>query len=232
MCLIIAKKKRTPYNHDFIAECIRESAIINNDGFGYAVKNEKGIYLSKAQDTYEDLIDELKQANIKDNEELIIHLRKSSSENTKSTINTQPFIIDCDENVHTNFTQFTTTKDVFCHNGFLSRFADYYLNKHFSDTYLFNSTLLGKYSHETDIFILTYFRIVKGIKPIRFIDPYYFAVDSKEVLTRNKFAFLRQKHDLTLLGDFHQNNGFYFSNKSYEKKVKDERENIEVYENI
>lgn len=143
MCIIIAKEKGKQYNEAELISAIDVAKIHNSDGAGFAFKrgNSETIYLSKGYLTYyENMLDRLRELNITEDDELIVHLRYATAGNVDSA-NCHPFVVSSnDELVKSD--EIETNLPVMAHNG---TFYDYsYTKDENSDTVNFIKEFASK----------------------------------------------------------------------------------------
>jgi len=122
MCLIIRKKPSFKYDQEFITKCIKNSAVKNNGGFGFAIRYEKHILVKKGYKSTDSFIRALKYISEKedlDKRELLIHLRNASPGTGTNLETTHPIIANDEEN---GKKRNETTNAVFVHNGYLNGF--------------------------------------------------------------------------------------------------------------
>ena len=77
MCLAILAPKGVSKNKKILFDAIENAAFTNDDGMGYAFKRNstKKVYISKGYTEVDKIIESIKSKNLKDEDELIVHLR-------------------------------------------------------------------------------------------------------------------------------------------------------------
>lgn len=201
MCLIaIAGKDKDKYSKEFINGLITAS-ITNSDGIGFAYKKDKTkeVYISKGYKTINKALAAMRKKKIGKKDELIVHLRIGN----RGEVNTDmchPFVI---ANNATDILQNKTivNQPVMAHNG---TFYNYGLNSKYSDTFHFILEFLSK-SKIMDILEdnLEFFKDIFSIK-----------------LSTNRLVFLfpNSETNFIKIGDWVSENGYFYSNKSFEDR--------------
>lgn len=198
MCLILAAKSGTQKYSDFFLNSIRIGSVKNTDGIGYAFKKakQKKIWISKGFKDVEKFIKVLKQRHLKDEDELIVHLR-IGNRGAKTDEMNHPFVVSENSDVIVHNNEYTTLP-IMTHNGTFYRYSDH--NSNFSDTFFFIRDFMSLPE------MLTFLKR----------DSILFAKTLEPILTTNKLAFIfPDETPLTILGDFKSIDGYYFSNDSY-----------------
>ena len=203
MCLIAVAPKGTQKYSEFFLDGIRQAATTNTDGIGYTFKRDaekSRVWISKGFKDVEKFIKALKNKRLRDNDELIVHLR-IGNKGAKSIEMNHPFVLSSiQEEILTNDTYIKGS--TMCHNGTLFDYSKH--NSDFSDTYFFVKDFMS----------------VPEIQNFLKRDSKQFAVVFKEILKTSRFAFLwNGNYPLTTLGEFKEKDGYYFSNESYKKRV-------------
>jgi len=139
MCIIIAKKRGVEYGD--ISESIRESAYFNSDGGGFALKRdgEQIIMLDKGFFDAEVLIKKLETLKIKENDELMIHLR-FATHGPANMRNCHPFVVHHDRE-EARLISGMVEDMVVTHNGVLNKYT--FDTDVVSDTCNFVTKLMG-----------------------------------------------------------------------------------------
>lgn len=167
-------------------------------GFAYKKNGESKIYLSKAFFNIDAFITAIKDSNLTEDDELIIHHRIATS-GTDAKRNTHPFIVTSDFDEMTK-TEALTDKPVMAHNGMFSNYSDK-VDKTFNDT-----------AHWIQIWPANpYFLEMIKNHTQKFIDEY--GIFSS--LWSNKLAFLFPDRDLLTIGNFIEDKGYLHSNGGY-----------------
>lgn len=199
MCLISISPKGTDKYSEFFLKALKTGSISNTDGMGFAYKkhNEERIFISKGYFTIKTLTDALKECNLEENDELIVHQRIGTSGKVDAE-NCHPFVIsDKQEEIIT--TDGFIEKPIVAHNGI---FYDFSI-KHsiFSDTYHFVHLMLS-YPHISNFLK----EDVEGFENL---------LNTLGILSNNKLALLYPDKGLVVTSGFTSDNGYLFSNKGY-----------------
>lgn len=202
MCLIIGAKKGTSKNSDFLFEAIEKASLTNKDGIGYAFKknNQNKIWISKGFQDVDKFIKTLKKHHLKDEDELIVHLR-IGNKGAKSVEMNHPFVISSNADTILSNAEYVN-HPVLVHNGTLYDYSIH--SSEFSDTFFFTKDFMS----------------VPEITSLLKRDCKEFSRVFKEIIKMNKLAFIfPDETPLTILGNFIEDEGYLFSNDSYKKKV-------------
>jgi predicted glutamine amidotransferase len=208
MCLIVLKKKGVPLDASFLFRGLKQSAIRNSSGCGYAYKRDNKIALSKGHESVDEMIEELKRVGIRKSDELLVHLRNPSPYTGAAKPELcHPFVVTSNKE-ELDRKRYYGSKSVFAHNGkidsdILYNSTDVYTS---SDSYLFVKHVLSS-PHFVDIMHLLY-RNKNTNKTY------------KKLFGTNKFAILRPKYSASTFGDFVEDRNLLFSNDSYKSEVK------------
>lgn len=200
MCLVSVCPKGTKKNTEEVYAFIRQGAQSNSSGSGFMFKRngENTITVDKGYFVIESLIKALKEYDLQEDDELVIHHRIPTSGNVNN-LNCHPFVIS---QIHEEVVMLkgNIDKPVLAHNGVFSSIKEYEaLNTEFSDTYAFaryvmaDTNLLSMFNNNRDLFNLLI----------------------KDVLSYNKVAILSPDKDVTLLGRWEECNGYKHSNTGY-----------------
>jgi hypothetical protein len=150
MCIIIAKPAGQKFNMVELEKSVENAKKHNSHGGGYAIKREgeTTIKLIKGFIYPEIMLEHLELEDIKLNDEVMIHLRFSTSGLT-NTANCHPFIVstDIDEIVQDDV---VTNKPVIAHNGTFINYSD--AKSVHSDTVHFVKDFLAIDGTLTDIY--------------------------------------------------------------------------------
>ena len=221
MCIIIAKKKGVPYNREELRQSLAVAAVRNEDGAGFVIKratNKRGkysfsngdkkfpIFLSKGYfDTSEDFVNDhsyflnkIDKENIQDDDELIVHLRYTTSGMTTPTM-CHPFCVP-----PRGQERFLDMVDLFCelpvfaHNG--TFYKAMYTREHGSDSYLMAKNYFSDFNALKDL--------------LDFEDDQDNGV-FKWFMEHNKLAFITAERDMVLLGEFIEEGSYHYSNSYY-----------------
>lgn len=213
MCLIIFKKSTSKYDHEYISQCIKNSSVKNNSGFGFAVKNKEDIFVAKGYKNTKSFLKALEYYYRKgffDGKDLVIHLRNASPNTSISLKTTHPIISDKKENLEKKV---YTKNSVVVHNGFISDFrwdlnschSYHKKDEDTSDTVLFTEKYL---SRENDFLFMNY--MIKNYSS-RF-DVFY------KMYTGNKMIIMKAGYTTLKINNFIESKshkGYLFSNDSY-----------------
>lgn len=206
MCLITVCPKGTNKNMEAIESFIDRGMSSNNQGSGFAYKRngQNEIVLSKGYFDRNDLKKALIEANLNENDELIIHHRIATSGKDR-LLNTHPFIIDFDFEEITKVYK-VTDKPVMAHNGVFAGYGEK-IDDNFNDTvhwihvWLSNPQILNLLKNNPEDFVKRYDKVAS--------------------ISYNKLAFLFPDRDLLTIGAFIEDNGYLHSNGGYKEYVYD-----------
>lgn len=196
MCVILLAPKGTDKKSEFLYNAIRTGAITNTDGIGIMYKEGDAIYVDKGYKDAEETIEALNNLSLS-NEfgELAIHLRIGN----KGHVNSQmchPFICSTDDDetmlLHTN-----TNKPTLMHNG---TFIGLDLPTGKSDTFVFANKIMSDTNVQNLFHSNT--ELFKDI------------VKSTLGLSR-LLVFYPDERDHVKIGNWIEDNGYYFSNETY-----------------
>lgn len=135
MCLIAVSPKGTQKYSEFFLNGIRKAAVTNTDGIGYSFKRSGSnrVWIAKGFKDVEKFITCLKHKRLKDNDELVVHLR-IGNKGAKNTDMNHPFVLsNKPDEILTNDSYVNAI--TMCHNGTFYDYGDY--NSIFSDTFFF-----------------------------------------------------------------------------------------------
>lgn len=213
MCLIaIAPEGKDKYNEWFLDGLVLAQKE-NSDGIGYAYKKfgENGIYYNKGRNKkILDVIAELKSFNLTEKDELIVHLRRTTS--VKDDKNCHPYILTAVDEAIDGVGYTKGFRPALFHNGYFTNFVD--PSKDHSDTYMFtrlfmrNPDLIKLLQKDKDTFMHCFGSIIKS----------------------NKLAFIfpETANKIITIGDFIEENGYIFSNFSYRTNKVDTRKSSPI----
>ena len=202
MCIIIAKKTGIIYDKEIIEKNVSNAWDNNPDGAGIAFKkkNEDKILITKGIFSLDKLLVVLKTLDIEKEDELIIHLRISTS-GLVDKRNTHPFVITNDLEEITDFQVQYVKKPILAHNGIFSKFTR--TQSIYNDTVWFIKDFLSfKY---INLFLQ------EDIKNFEFL--------FSAILGDNKLALLYPDNDMQIVNKdtFIEENGILYSNGSFRK---------------
>jgi hypothetical protein len=212
MCLIIFKEAHKEYDHGFITNSIKNSAVKNQSGFGFAVKNEKDVLVKKGFKNVNSFIKSLSWYNTKGffkGKEVLIHLRNSSMGTATNLITTHPIIANEKEN---NEIKINTKKSVLVHNGFISSLR----NAGDSD------------SSDTLEFVKKFLMVPNGFEFMSYMNRHWESKFSNffDIWTGfssgNKIIVMKAGCDTLRKGVFEEERGMLFSNTSYKDTFPEE----------
>ena len=202
MCLITVCPKGTSKYSDMLVEALKTAATTNTDGMGFMYKKHttKKVFLSKGYKTIEGLIKSLKSHRLKDNDELVIHQR-IGNKGAKNEDMCHPFIVtDIDEQIVKNHTY--SDFPTMVHNGTFHSYSKN--NSDFSDTFFF----IRDFIYRPELLLL-----LKN-------DLDFFKKIFTNTLQQNRLCFLFPNEDTELIkiGEYKEDEGYFFSNESYKNK--------------
>ena len=196
MCVIVAKQKgATLPTKEILKNCFEN----NSDGCGFMYESKGHVIIHKGFMNFNEFYKSVKRAyktkNLKD-KNLVMHFRIGTSGGIKVTT-THPFPVTNDTN---ELEKLQTTCDLgMVHNGIISDYA--YKDNKFSDTQNYIRDFVYPLYNLNKKF-LSHASIVKIL----------------EKSSGSKLCFLDKDDNLTLVGDFIEENGVYYSNDSYSYK--------------
>lgn len=209
MCLLILKPSGIVYDHNFIKWSVNNGISFNRDGIGGAVRKQlsntlmmnKGFFNNNVEYFYEWLL----RADIKPEDELMIHLRQGTA-GQKSTYNQHPYILGEDSTLNMMKEAVLTLESdnvetgVFAHNGIFWRDTYYDFDTKLSDSYNWAQTNFGTKSEinqlKTDPNILKTGTIASEI-------------------IGQKVCFMFPDREMIREGNFISDRGVLFSNQGY-----------------
>lgn len=212
MCLISILPKGTAKYSDKVTEFIENGFYANSSGSGFMYKKngENFVYIKKGYFNLEKLLADLKEANLKDDDELVIHHRIRTS-GLSNNLNTHPFVVS------TNHDEVITLdgkvdKPCLAHNGVFS--VDKYekLNPNFSDTYAFTRYIMA------NVNVLNLFKTEDEI----------FETIADKFIGYNKIVLLFPDRDLVTYGRFEEDEGYLHSNDGYKNRYVRNRGGVET----
>lgn len=200
MCLVSVCPKGTKKYTEEVENFIRAGFHSNLQGSGFMFKRhgETTITIKKGFFNLQALYDALEAADLKDEDELVIHHRVSTGGQISGP-NCHPFVLS---SIHEEvcMTDGVTEKACLAHNGVFRCIDKYEVkNPNFSDTYAFsryilsNPNILKLLEEDTDLFSFLFDRF----------------------LGWSKLAILFPNRDVLMFGDFVEENGYYHSNQGY-----------------
>lgn len=203
MCLIIYAPKGTDKNQEFLEEAIKKAAEFNKDGMGYAVKySDNALWINKGFFDVEEFIKDIKENDIKEDDELLIHLRIGNVGEVDVSM-CHPFLISNvpDEIVTTD--EGWVDKPVLAHNGTMSKYK--VKDSKYSDTFHFIEQVLSKDS----------------VMNFMVSDSETFDDLMQSHLLSSRLAVMfPDERETVLLGTWYNEEGFMFSKNYYEEYFK------------
>jgi predicted glutamine amidotransferase len=199
MCLISILPKGTEKINEKTIAFIKSGMSCNRDGSGFMYKKngDNKIYVKKGYFNIEYMLDALKELDLKEDDELVIHHRIGTGGDV-SNENTHPYLIDNSED--TKFVEGVFEKPCIVHNGFIYNIADLEkLNPRFSDTYAFARYFLTK-------------PYVLNILNDHTED---FEFMFSKFLGSSKLCILRPEGEMIKTGNYIEDNGYFHSNSGY-----------------
>lgn len=201
MCLIACAPKGADKYSEFFLTAIKKASVSNTDGIGYSFKrssNTKKVWISKGFKDIDKFIETLKSKKLKINDELVIHLR-IGNKGAKSIEMNHPFVISNKPDEILENHKYVD-KSTMCHNGTFFNYS--VTDSLLSDTYFFTKDFLAIPELET---------LLKRDKDL-------FAITFKEILRANRVAVIfNEDIPMITLGEFIEDEGYFFSNKSYKE---------------
>lgn len=195
MCLITTAPKGVLKTTDALVSFVENGMKSNTDGSGFAAKKKGVIILEKGFRTPKDLLAAIAKHKLTKSDELIIHHRIGTS-GKPNDINMHPFVVSDNEELLRS-TSGTFNLPVMAHNGVFSSYTD--RTSDYNDTYHF----IEKFMSTPEVLALMK-RDVNKFKEV-----------FKSTLGWAKLAFLLPDQDLTLIGDFTEDSGYFHSNSGY-----------------
>jgi len=198
MCIIVVKPKNKQIQDKKI---LKRCFTINRDGAGYMyVNKEKKVVIKKGfmkfEDFYKSVMKDYKENNL-EKQNLIMHFRIGTSGKNKLGC-THPFPIT--DNMNDLELTSCKTNIGICHNGIVQTFNSY--ANQYSDTELYIATVI------TPIIRL-------NLQAYKFKDVQ--ALISKT--TNSKWAVLDKNDEYYLIGQFVEDDGYFYSNESFRPPV-------------
>lgn len=201
MCIVEYFPPGVEKDTDFVKNSIKQGALSNSQGIGFAFKKNGRLYLHKGfgSNQVEDLLKEIESHALTKEDELLFHARIATSGGTRPEM-THPFV--CSNDIEeVGFLKGYVDKPVLAHNGVFSRLG----NSKYSDTFEFAHLILG------DPAALNLLKL----------DQEAFSTSVKEILGSNKVVVMFPDKDETkVLGDFLTVDGCKFSNSGYRSYVR------------
>lgn len=203
MCIIIAKKANIPLPSNFDT-IVNNCWFTNDDGGGLAIKRAKGkeIYISKGHMSLASLNLALRKADVKREDELIVHFRMATH-GSRGPEMTHPFVVSSsNKDILTN--EVFVKTPVVAHNGIFHGLND---PKHkLSDTYLFARDILGSYNEKAGNRVMNKWRK-------RF----------SKLIRNQRLSFMYPDKEMELMGSFVYHDGLFYSNHSFRNSYNYER---------
>jgi hypothetical protein len=202
MCLISVLPKGTKKDTEEVYKFIRNGAQYNTDGSGfmYKINGQSVINVDKGYFNVESMIDKIKSLKLTEDDELVVHHRIGTVGLVTSE-NTHPFVLS-EFHEEVAALAITIDKPAMVHNGGFGYIGTYIdKNPEFSDTYAFaryflgNKNILGLYNDNPDLFDYTF----------------------KGCIGTDKICILHPEKDLTMKGNFIEDEGYFHSNTGYKR---------------
>jgi len=198
MCIIVVKPKNKEIQDKKILE---RCFAINRDGAGYMyVNKEKKVVIKKGfmtfEDFYKSVMKDYEENNL-EKQNLIMHFRIGTSGKNKLGC-THPFPIT--DNMNDLELTSCKTNIGICHNGIIQGFNSY--ANQYSDTELYIATVI------TPIIRL-------NLQAYKFKDVQELILKT----TNSKWAILDKNDKYYLIGQFIEDNGYFYSNESFRPPV-------------
>lgn len=203
MCLITALPKGKVKYSEHLEKFIRNGMQTNTDGSGFMYKRSGTnlVNISKGYRTSDAILEAIKNLNLKEEDELVVHHRIGTS-GEKNAINMHPFVVS-ESAMILQATEGEFNLPIMAHNGVFSEFTD--RASLYNDTYHFVQQLVA----------------VPEILALIAREPSKFEKLFKSILSYNKLAFLFPDRDMVLIGNFTEDDGYYHSNGGYKSYVYD-----------
>ena len=192
MCIIIAKNKGVDYpSKQILKNCFDN----NSDGAGYMFLKDNQVHIRKGFMNFEDLYKSLKTLKNAKDLDIVYHFRiGTTASNTPSNTHPYPIYSTVDE-LHAKKVKCTIG---LAHNGILSNFNPTEQEIKTLDI------------NDTQKFILSFLNKI----PYRKLHKQKTINKIKSNIATNKLAIL-DKNGISLIGEFIEENGLYFSNGTY-----------------
>lgn len=197
MCIIVHKPQNTKFpSENTLRECFQN----NDDGAGFMFSSNNVVHIKKGFMTFEKFYKALKKSIRKYGENLpyVMHFRISTQAGVSPEF-THPYPLSSNLSVLKRLS--TNTNIGIAHNGIIS----------------LTSNAKAKKSNDTMDFITDYLSLIirdenyyKDTRNLKLIDK----------LGESKFAILDGKGHCELIGNFYQEEGIYYSNKTYLPYIK------------
>lgn len=204
MCLISVLPKGTKKNTEEVYNFIKSGQSCNKQGSGFMYKRDGSNIINVIKGFFDcdNLIDTIKKLDFKDDDELVIHHRISTSGQVNN-YNCHPFVISNDHE-EVIMTSGKTRKPCLVHNGVFKNMSAYrsYTDP-FSDTYTFTRYIISN----------------KNVMNIFKTDKIFFKNVFAEILGNSKLAIIYPDRPLEMFGDFTEKNGYFHSNDGYCRHV-------------
>lgn len=204
MCIISSCPKGTPKNTKEVTDFITSGFNCNRAGSGFMYKKagENFVHINKGFFNLANLLKAIKDADLKDEDELVIHHRIATAGNTDDE-NTHPFVVS-DIHEEVILLEGKVEKPCLAHNGIFSNIKELeWIDQDYSDTYAFSRYIMSEPN------ILNLFKTNQAI----------FKIALKGVLSWSRLALLFPDRDMIMLGDFTKDNGYFHSNDGYKRHV-------------
>ncbi len=202
-CLIIVAPQGTNKDSEIMQKAIKNGFGSNKDGAGFAYLTSRGKYVHWRKGFFleQTLTDAIKEEGLTEKDILFIHFRNGNV-GEDAIFNCHPFPITSD-NILLETCQGKTDVGVLMHNGTFYKYNSGYLNKKKSDTYEFI---------ENFMYIPEFIALLKRDKALfeKHLDAY---------LGVNKIAYLFPDAGIRLVGNFLEDEGYFFSNDGYKDKT-------------
>lgn len=206
MCIISVAPKGVKKDTEEVYNFIRQGAKSNSSGSGFMFKRSGSnvVNIDKGYFNVEELIKSLKEYNLQEDDELVVHHRIPTSGNVNN-LNCHPFVISTKHN-EVIMLKGEINKPCMAHNGVFSKIDKYEsLNKDFSDTYTFAKHIMSK----------------KPIMSIFLHERDLFDVCMDNIIGRDKIAILFPDRDIEMVGNWVKDNGYFHSNTGYKSYIYD-----------
>jgi len=197
--------KGTNKNNEQVYKFIRSGAATNTHGSGIMYKKNgiDKVFIKKGFKNADEVIEELKKLDLKEEDELAIHHRIGTS-GAQNNFNTHPFVISNEDNDRFVLDA-ELNKACLMHNGHFNIRKYQALNREMSDTYAFSRYIIG------DPNMLNLLRTNKDL----FLDL------TEDITDGDKICIFFPDRPYELLGKFIEQDGYFHSNYGFNRHVWD-----------
>lgn len=194
MCVICVKQKGIKMPSKSL---IHDMWITNPHGCGYMINRNDKVLIRKGFMTEQELFESLEKDKVNQNDALVLHFRISTQAGIRKTM-THPFPFTSDLTKMEMLNAYTNIG--IAHNGII-RITSNPFEKRYNDTAIFIAKYMTKIIH--------YYDDLKDETVINML----------EKLTDSKLAILDKFGNISLVGDFYEDDGLLFSNLHHKKDL-------------